>query len=345
MGTDTFVLSFYYDVLESNERETVFDYTDAYKDITYSDMDGDFFYYWYERNVFITEDCNFFYDADRYNGETLSIGFNHMYYVSDVKKISEDSFVVEGHESEYNYLTDENTAIDWFYFHFGDVKQLYFNFDGDYLNISYIYNNSEHLLASFCRMDSNTLSEFESLIHDDKCNLSKVTWPRHADGTCDYETIEKESEVQNNDVISVIDITPAQTMSVSENLKLRSTEATTSEVLTVMAAGTNVKILELGHEETIDGITSNWVKVELLAGATDRDGNPIEKGTIGWCYGGYLEEIETDESENPDNGITAKKSENQKADILSLVIPIAAGVFLLIVVIVIVVIVRKKKRQ
>jgi len=145
--------------------------------------------------------------------------------------------------------------------------------------------------------------------------------------------------------ISSVNLTQTQLMSVSENLKLRSTEATTSEVLTVMAAGTNVKILELGHEETIDGITSNWVKVELLAGATDRDGNPIEKGTIGWCYGGYLEEVETDESETPDNGITAKKSKNQKADILSLVISIAAGVVLLIVVIMVVVVVRKKKKQ
>ena len=77
-------------------------------------------------------------------------------------------------------------------------------------------------------------------------------------------------------------------MLVSEKLKLRSGEATTSEVLTVMQAGTRVKILELGKPETIDGINSNWVKVEVLSGAKDRDGRAIRAGTVGWCYGGYL---------------------------------------------------------
>ena len=84
-------------------------------------------------------------------------------------------------------------------------------------------------------------------------------------------------------------------MSVTENLKLRSAEATTSEVITVMAAGTKVKILELGHEETIDGISSYWVKVEVQADAKNREGKSIKEGTTGWCYRAYLEEIETEE--------------------------------------------------
>ena len=78
-------------------------------------------------------------------------------------------------------------------------------------------------------------------------------------------------------------------MTVNENLKLRSWKATSSQVLTVMQAGTKVKILELGKAETIDGINSNWVKVEVLSGAKDRDGKPIKAGIVGWCYGGYLE--------------------------------------------------------
>lgn len=79
-----------------------------------------------------------------------------------------------------------------------------------------------------------------------------------------------------------------KTMLVNENLKLRSGEATSSNVLSIMAAGTKVKVLELGKSETIDGINSNWVKVEIISGK-DRDGNIIRSGTTGWCYGGYLE--------------------------------------------------------
>ena len=79
-----------------------------------------------------------------------------------------------------------------------------------------------------------------------------------------------------------------KTMFITENLKLRSGEATSTQVLTVMQAGTKVKILELGKTETIDGIKSNWVKVEIISG-NDRDGNKLKVGMTGWCYGGYLE--------------------------------------------------------
>ena len=73
-----------------------------------------------------------------------------------------------------------------------------------------------------------------------------------------------------------------KTMLVNENLKLRSGEASSTQVLVVMQAGTKVKILELGKAETIDGISSNWVKVEVQKGAKDREGKPIKSGTVGW---------------------------------------------------------------
>lgn len=144
--------------------------------------------------------------------------------------------------------------------------------------------------------------------------------------------------------ISSVNLTPNQLMSVSENLKLRSTEATTSEVLTVMAAGTKVKILELGHSETIDGITSNWVKVELLAGATDRDGNPIEKGTTGWCYGGYLEEAEEVLSDNQPNQEPAP-IEKQSSNLLLIAILVSVGILLILVIILIILKKRNKKED
>lgn len=77
-------------------------------------------------------------------------------------------------------------------------------------------------------------------------------------------------------------------MSVKEKLKLRSGEATSSNVLNIMDAGTKVKVLKLGKSETIDGINSNWVKVEIISG-NDRDGNKLKSGMTGWCYGGYLQ--------------------------------------------------------
>lgn len=78
-------------------------------------------------------------------------------------------------------------------------------------------------------------------------------------------------------------------MTCSDNLRLRSEEATSSKIITTMAKGTKVKILKLGKAEIVDGINSNWVQVEILSGAKDKDGEAIKPGTIGWCYGGYLE--------------------------------------------------------
>ena len=100
----------------------------------------------------------------------------------------------------------------------------------------------------------------------------------------------KKLSVQNESskATSSTNVSPNKTMLVSENLKLRSGEATTSDVITVMSVGTKVKILELGKAENIDGISSNWVKVEVQSGAKDRDGKTITKGTVGWCFGGYL---------------------------------------------------------
>ena len=75
---------------------------------------------------------------------------------------------------------------------------------------------------------------------------------------------------------------------VSENLRLREEEDSSSAVITTMQAGTRVKVLAAGKEETIDGITASWVQVEVQKEARDKDGNIIPSGTTGWCFGGYL---------------------------------------------------------
>ena len=98
------------------------------------------------------------------------------------------------------------------------------------------------------------------------------------------------TSVRSGEAAVFPNVAPNKTMSVKENLKLRSGEATTTSVLAVMSAGTRVKILRLGKQATIDGITSNWVQVEVQAGAKDRDGKAIAAGTTGWCFGGYLAE-------------------------------------------------------
>jgi hypothetical protein len=71
----------------------------------------------------------------------------------------------------------------------------------------------------------------------------------------------------------------------SENLQLFSEQSFSSEIITTIERGESTDILEIGNEIIIDGIKSNWVKVELYYhGEMDA----WSSGFIGWCFGGYL---------------------------------------------------------
>ena len=158
-------------------------------------------------------------------------------------------------------------------------------------------------IIKLCACDDSMYFFIKNCIKNNTCDLSRVTWPRHDDGTCDYEDVSSVKTVSS----PTTNVTPNETMTVSENLKLRFGEATSTQVLAVMQAGTKVKILELGKAENIDGINSNWVKVEVQSGAKDRDGKTISRGTVGWCYGGYL--AETTEANNYESTDTKEISD------------------------------------
>ena len=125
-------------------------------------------------------------------------------------------------------------------------------------------------------MNDVTLNEFKSVIFNNTCDLSRVTWPRHADGSCDYET--------------TVRLQSGKHYRASDNLRLRSRGSTAGEPVVTIGKGSAVKVLAVGAEQTIDNITGNWVQVEVQAGAKDRDGKAITTGTVGWCFGGYLVE-------------------------------------------------------
>ncbi|MCR5288910.1 MAG: hypothetical protein K6E51_02830 [Treponema sp.] len=75
-------------------------------------------------------------------------------------------------------------------------------------------------------------------------------------------------------------------MTVKEKLKLRCDGHITGEVKRVLPAGTRVKVIGLGKICTIDGITSNWVQIELV---NEQPKDTYDYSTFGWCFGGYLE--------------------------------------------------------
>jgi len=64
----------------------------------------------------------------------------------------------------------------------------------------------------------------------------------------------------------------------TDNLRLRDSPNIDAKVLKTLQSGTLVQKLSSGEEETIDGITANWIFVKTKADET------------GWCFGGYLDQ-------------------------------------------------------
>ena len=171
---------------------------------------------------------------------------------------------VEEYEHDYKFLKET--------FIVGSDITLILHIDGDYLSF---YTETNHLVVTCVLVDDVFKKQYRQLIANNTCDLSRVTWPRHADGTCDYET--------------AVTVQQSKRYLASENLRLRSSGSTAGKPVVTIGKGTQVKVLGIGAEQTIDSITSNWVQVEVQAGAKDRDGKPIAAGTTGWCFGGYLE--------------------------------------------------------
>ena len=223
-----------------------------------------------------------------YISNTVILFSQHNYYlVKNVKKKNNNIELDLLHYSDddvtdYFGKTEDVFSDVYNKFRSNSNIKLLIQTDGDYFDLW--INTKENYIGKYIAASESLCEQIVNLVRSNKCDLSKVTWPRHADGTCDYEDVSSIKTVSTPST----NVAPNKTMTVSENLKLRSGEATTSEVITVMSAGTKVKILELGKAENIDGINSNWVKVEVQKGAKDRDGRTIRAGTVGWCYGGYL---------------------------------------------------------
>ena len=217
---------------------------------------------------------------------------DNSFLFNKIEKIAENEYQCTGYGVPSFPRGEINESFWDSYFSYTQIdsqkyENLILQIDGDYINIRSKNQNKD--LMTYVRISTSVEEQMINLFNHNTCDLSKLIWPRHADGSCDYDGSKTKAAAQTANLTGSTNVEKNKTMLVTENLKLRSGEATSTQVLTVMSAGTNVKILELGKAETIDGISSNWVKIEVQAGAKDREGKPIKSGTVGWCYGGYLE--------------------------------------------------------
>ena len=228
----------------------------------------------------------FLRDNEHYNGALnlfqTSISFEHLlqygFWIEKVKfdkeiyqiNIKRDIDCYDNYDIEDLGWTKEITAKLPFYTN--DSNIIFLKIDGDYI----ILSDSQSLKSKFiyCKVNKKIIREFVKFLNDEYYDYSSLSWPRHADGTCDYET--------------TVRLQSGKRYRASDNLRLRSSSSTAGKPVVTIVKGTQVKVLSIGAKQTIDGIRSNWVQVEVQAGAKDRDGKAIAAGTTGWCFGGYL---------------------------------------------------------
>lgn len=246
--------SFYTDVLKSKDRNTALNYlpsTRARPKRYFEHLDAE--QYWYEADYWPGDDIVFVENW-------LGLPVAHSYDVIDVRdlnnrRIFKVAVKVSDSILEQNKSVEDAIDFPWDLINTRSSFTFLFLFDRDFLDI-FVDDFSKHF-ATFCRYNDETKQEIKNLINYNSYDEENVTWPMR----------ESKNHKAGSSCIVI------------ESLRLRKEESTASAILQTMDRGTPVKITALGKQQTIDGITANWVKVKL------------DDGTEGWCFGGYLVDI------------------------------------------------------
>ena len=143
-------------------------------------------------------------------------------------------------------------------------------------------NETGSLIITFLDEDLVTFSEGE-------CSETFLKEVHGSDLDTDGKTQYIRKILDNEPKVTV---TEGALMRCTDNLRLRQYGGFFGKVTNSMKKGTKVKIVEIGNENYVDGIVSNWVEVEVIEDSLDKDGKLLPKGTRGWCFGAYLTLLE-----------------------------------------------------
>lgn len=162
--------SYYFDMLKERNRDVVKSkQQNGFRE--YQERKTEFDYEWYYTLSFLRP--TYFFNSV----VTISLLFdNCSFLVKNISKKNSD-YLIEAEVYDW-FMPDATNSYST-----GDYVLLKVSADGDYLNLFC----DGQLLGQFVKTNNETKTEIKSLMRDNTCDLSKITWPRHADGTCDYE--------------------------------------------------------------------------------------------------------------------------------------------------------------
>ena len=159
--------------------------------------------------------------------------------------------------------------------------------DGDYMKMYIDEVSEENLFQILVRTTPEACDQIEKWIKGDSDDLSKVVMPRSSSVQKESSGASPTANISPDKIVTKpfgyktvktqeIPVEAGGIYRVYENLKLRENGDINGSFITTMHAGTLVKVISLGKKETIDGIKSNWVEIEVQLGGRDKDGKPIK---------------------------------------------------------------------
>ena len=117
--------------------------------------------------------------SDLYELRLPDVCISQEYYENALKEGYDMRFALEATEPEYS---------------------LYCRFDGEYL---YLYlEDGKTLFATYCAYDDAEEEALYDAICTNDFYMSKFTFPRHADGTCDYENAGAGGRIQKKKIVN-----------------------------------------------------------------------------------------------------------------------------------------------
>lgn len=225
------VREYYNEAISKNSRYALLDYFQEYKEDPY------YYEYAYDTDVFWFEE---YYPAYvehlQYDKEKYSLKIYTKLYatfkVSNIEEIDTDFYKVEISDIRDDEFDIERAIKFGYDFSFCKGRKeytFYFRFDYEYLYV--LLEDKEHIFATYCLYDKDEYEALLEAIKTDNFEQYAFSFPRHADGTCDYDGIAEKPDI----------IAPGVIMTVKENQKLHSEDHATSEVRATLPAGTRVR--------------------------------------------------------------------------------------------------------
>lgn len=141
-----------------------------------NEQDGEWIFTWYQSGA----------ESQCISECLLSLGAAYsqdVFFVQNVKKIGDNKVEIDAvvkKEEDSRVITDIFSDLNH-----GQNVLLRLEKDGDYLKL-YIGNEAKPRQV-YCYVDFETMNQLDTFIQYDFCNYKKVTWPRHADGSCEYK--------------------------------------------------------------------------------------------------------------------------------------------------------------